>query len=270
MLKSSSVVHETDNSSWTAQLGKAFIWAFLFWISLISLSFSLFGCSFWFLIPFSLGSGQQVKHPSAFQGWLPIIPQWWKLSESMGMLSALVFSAGYWFSSCKARLCGFKAASPAAELKFAVKTWHRYGLTPVMGQCLFLSPSPMLRGLLCAQVFQTRCIFCDQSVFTIVIDPCTCDWMQKDIERVHAAVESMQRLPAVNQRSWRLSQRLLEQNVQALTVGSAEGGQRLDSLINQSSDRPVLLGCSSESWSIILPLQAHSTAHGHCIILKHR
>lgn len=161
MWKSSSVVHETYNSPWTAQLGKAFIWVFLFWISLISLSFSSFGCSFWFLILFSLGSGQQVKRPSAFQGWLPIIPQWWKLSEGMGMLSALVISAGYWFSSLKARLCGFKAASPAAELKFAVKTWHRHGCTPVMGQRLTCRP------LQCSKVFFVLKCFRQGAFFAI-------------------------------------------------------------------------------------------------------
>lgn len=150
---------------WTAQLGKAFIWAFLFRISLISLSFSSFGCFCWFLILFSLGSGQQVKRPSAFQGWLPIIPQWWKLSESMGMLAALVFSAGYWFSSLKARLCGFKAASPAAELEFAVKTWHQWGCTPVMGQCLSCRPIQCLKVFFVLKCFRQGNFFCDhQSV----------------------------------------------------------------------------------------------------------
>lgn len=163
---------------WTAQLGKAFIWAFLFRISLISLSFSSFGCFCWFLILFSLGSGQQVKRPSAFQGWLPIIPQWWKLSESMGMLTALVFSAGYWFSSHKARLCGFKAASPAAEFEFVVKTWHQWGCTPVMGQCLSCRLIQCLKVFFVLKCFR-QFFFCDQSVYLPLLWRCIYLWLDK-------------------------------------------------------------------------------------------
>ncbi len=81
VLKSSSSVHEADNSRFSA--GQTLC------IPLISLYFSSSGCFRWFLIPFSLGSGRQVKRPSAFQGWLPITPQ---LSEGMGTFAALVCS----------------------------------------------------------------------------------------------------------------------------------------------------------------------------------
>ncbi len=139
MLKSSSSVHEADNSR--SQLGKPSVWDSLLCIPLISLSFSSFGCFRWFLILFSLGSGRQVKRPSAFQGWLPIIPQ---LSEGMGTLAALVCSRilvplidfPVLGPDCAVSALQVLHASPAAELEFAVKTWHGFGCTPVMGQRL--------------------------------------------------------------------------------------------------------------------------------------
>lgn len=67
VVKSSSTVHETDNSS-SASLYSAAL-HFLFYIAIIA----SFGYFCWFLIPFSLGSVLEMKRPSAFQGWLPII-----------------------------------------------------------------------------------------------------------------------------------------------------------------------------------------------------
>ncbi len=133
VLKSSSSVHEADNSRFSA--GQTLC------IPLISLYFSSSGCFRWFLIPFSLGSGRQVKRPSAFQGWLPITPQ---LSEGMGTFAALVCSRilvplidfPVLGPDCVVSALRVLHASPAAELEFAVKTWHCFGCTPVMGQHL--------------------------------------------------------------------------------------------------------------------------------------
>lgn len=155
MVKSSSAVHETDNgpsASLSSSAGQSLRLRVSLLHLLISLSFSSFGCFCRFLILFSLGSGRQVKRPSAFQGWLPIIPQ---LSEGMGMLAALVCS---WIlvplidfpvlrPDCVVSELQVLHASPAAELEFAVKNWHRFGCTPVMGQRL--SRRPLQRSKVC-------------------------------------------------------------------------------------------------------------------------
>ncbi len=79
------------------------------------------------------------------------------------------FSAAYWFSSLKARLCGFSA--PSSSCISSRRTgvcgkdlaWLR--LHACYGSTSSSSPSPELKGLLCAQLFQTRYIFCNQSVY---------------------------------------------------------------------------------------------------------
>ncbi len=170
VLKSSSSVHEADNSRFSA--GQTLCLSFsplhpphlfiLFFIWMLSLLSNPF-------FPWLWTAGEASKCVSGMAAYYSSAKRRHGNVRRSRLL--LDFSAAYWFSSLRARLCGFSALSSSCissrRTGVCGKDLALLRMHACYGSTSSSSPSPELKGLFCAQLFQTRYIFCNQSVYLL-------------------------------------------------------------------------------------------------------